>query len=98
MRGISSRLHVIVLPEFRQKIYFRNLDWIGGTGSRRQTPYVCEYSGVLPLAAPFVAPDLRDHEVGYSSTTSSTPLLDVKLLRSTRGMLPEPSRYRITNR
>ena len=46
MRGKSPPLHAVVLPEFRQKIYFHNLGGIGGTGSRRHTPYVCEYSEV----------------------------------------------------
>ena len=71
MTGKSFPLHAVVLPEFRQKIYFRNLGWIGGTRSRRHTPYVCEYSKV-PLRHQSSRQDRHDLEVGFSSTTSST--------------------------
>ena len=64
---------------------FRNLGWIGGTGSRRQAPCVCESSGCCCLRHQLSRRDLYDLEVGLSSTTSSTFLLNVTRFRSTRG-------------
>ena len=57
----------------------------------------CEYSEV-PLYHQSSRQDHYGLEVGFSSSTSYMFLSDVKRFRSTRGMLPKPSRYRITNR
>ena len=70
-RGIYSPQHAVTLRKFRQKMYFRNLGGIGGTGSRRHTPYVCDYSE-LPLRHRPSRQDRHYLEVGFGSTTSAT--------------------------
>ena len=93
MRETSSQQHAVALPELRQDIYFRNLGRIGGTGSRRHTPYECEYSEV-PLRHRTSRQDRHDLEVGFGSTTSSTFALEREMLsvykRHVTGTVPLP--------
>ena len=89
-RGKSSPLDTVVLSEFRQKIYFRHPGGIGGFGSRRLTPYVCEYLEVLLQHSSSSSCQVRhDFEVGFRSSTPTYYTLSL-YKRYVTGTIPLP--------